>query len=187
MAGKPEKDRINQAYTARGQKVMFESDAAQLYGVNAKLINQTVKKSPAKFPETFMFQLTREETAVLKPNLVIPQKHEKHYLPYVFTELGVLMLANVLNSKKAADVSVKTVETLMKLGNYVTAQGSVKERVNELQTSLKQHMEETTNQFKEYKDAINEITATIDSFIGAPEKDAPKKSSKKKPAAKKQK
>ncbi len=89
----------------RGQKVMLDADLAELYGVETRRLNEQVRRNAARFPEDFMFQLSAEETqslrsqfATLKPG----RGQHRKYLPYVFTEHGALMAANVLNSRAAA-------------------------------------------------------------------------------------
>ena len=93
-------------YFVRGHRVMLDTDLAELYGVETKRLNEQVRRNPERFPPDFMFRLTvgewkslRSQNATLKPGA-----HRK-YLPYVFTEHGALMLANVLNSERAAQTN----------------------------------------------------------------------------------
>jgi hypothetical protein len=91
-------------YLIRGQKVMLDADLADLYQVPTGAFNQAVKRNRERFPEDFMFQLSREESSALRSQFVILKKgtgqHSK-YAPYAFTEHGVAMLASVLRSKRA--------------------------------------------------------------------------------------
>src|SRR5579872_7024957 len=89
-------------YVIRGQKVMLDSDLAMLYDVETKMLNRAVRRNPDRFPEHFMFQLTAEEAGSLRfqTGTSKPGRGGRRYLPYVFTEHGVLMLASVLNSKR---------------------------------------------------------------------------------------
>jgi len=95
---------ISRIFLIRGKKVMMDKDLANLYGVEARTLNQAVKRNVARFPEDFMFQLNKQETEILRSQFVILKsgrgQHRK-YMPYVFTEQGVAMLSRVLNSKKA--------------------------------------------------------------------------------------
>ncbi len=89
----------------RGQKVMFVSDLADLYGVNARTLNQAVSRNKSRFPDDFMFCISQEEAKDLRPQITIPLTGK----PRVFTESGVLMLAYVLKSRQAIAVSIKLV------------------------------------------------------------------------------
>ena len=88
-------------YTIRENTVMLDSDLAELYGVEVRVLNQAVKRNKERFPDEFMFQLTKEEYESLRSQFVIlVNGHGKHrkYLPYVFTEQGVAMLSAVLKN-----------------------------------------------------------------------------------------
>ncbi len=88
----------------RGEKVMLDSDLAELYEVPVKVLNQAVKRNSGRFPEDFMFQLTKKEDESLRSQFVTLKKgrgEHRKYLPYVFTEQGVAMLSSVLNSERA--------------------------------------------------------------------------------------
>ena len=92
----------------RGQQVMLDKDLAMLYGVEAKVLNQAVKRNIERFPNDFRFQLTKEEC--LRSQIVtLNEKQGQHlkYMPYAFTEQGVAMLSSVLRSKTAIDVNIR--------------------------------------------------------------------------------
>lgn len=100
----------------RGQKVMISNDLAELYGVTTKRLNEQVKRNIRRFPEHFMFQLTEEE----KEQVVANCDHLENlkyspFLPYVFTEHGTVMLANILNSDRAIAASIRIVEIFIQL------------------------------------------------------------------------
>jgi len=90
-------------YLIRGHKVMLDSDLAELYGVTTKRLNEQVKRNIDRFPEDFVFQLTEEEAEALRSQNATSNKGRggQRYKPYVFTEHGAVMLANVLKSKVA--------------------------------------------------------------------------------------
>ena len=105
-------ERIEKAiYLIRGEKVMLDSDLAQLYGVTTKRLNEQVNRNHERFPEDFMFQLTVEETtaltsriagANLRSQIATSRTHGgRRCRPYAFTEHGSIMAANVLNSERA--------------------------------------------------------------------------------------
>ncbi len=94
---------VNKIYEFRGQKVMLDSDLADLYGVETKRLNEQIKRNPDRFPEDFMFQLTEDEWESLRSQFATSKtgRGGRAYLPNVFTEHGVLMLSSVLNSQQA--------------------------------------------------------------------------------------
>ena len=94
-------------YLIRGQKVMLSSDLAQLYGVEPKVLIQAVKRNIERFPEDFMFQLTKEEFNNLIFHFGISSWGGRRHLPRVFTEQGVAMLSSVLRSKQAIQVNIQ--------------------------------------------------------------------------------
>lgn len=100
------------------QHVMLDSDLARLYGVETKVLNQAVKRNIERFPEDFMFQLTKEEC--LKSQIVtLNAERGKHlkYMPHAFTENGVAMLSSVLRSKMAIEVNIRIMRVLLHLGH----------------------------------------------------------------------
>ncbi len=99
---------INKIYYIKGHKVMLDRDLAELYDVKPIRLREQVKRNINRFPENFMFQLTEEEVeSMVSQNAIPSKKHLGGYLPYVFTEHGVLMLANVLRSERAIQVSIR--------------------------------------------------------------------------------
>ncbi len=92
----------------RGQKVMLDSDLASLYGVSTKRLNEQVKRNGDRFPEDFMFQLSAEETEILRSQFATSNgsRGGRRHRPYAFTEHGAVMLASVLNSKIAVEASL---------------------------------------------------------------------------------
>ena len=112
---------MNKILFIRGQNVMISNDLAELYGVTPKRLNEQVKRNIKRFPRNFMFQLTKHE----KEKVVANCDHLKNlkyspYLPYAFTEHGTMMLANVLNSDRAIEVSIKIVEIYIRMREYIS-------------------------------------------------------------------
>ena len=104
-------------YEIRGQKIMFDFDLARLYGTETRILKQAVKRNISRFPVDFMFQLNKKEWQELITNRDNLKKSQKFSpaLPYAFTEHGVLMLANVLKSRQALDVSIRIIEIFVKM------------------------------------------------------------------------
>ena len=94
----------NMIYEIRGQKVMLDRDLARLYGVEVKRLNEAVKRNIERFPPDFMFQLAQNEWDILRSQIATAKKDASkvRFLPRAFTEHGVLMLSNVLNSSHSA-------------------------------------------------------------------------------------
>jgi len=107
---------IGKIFTVRGKHVMLSQDLAELYQVETKALNQQVKRNKGKFPEAYMFQLIIEEySRIRSQNVTLKRGQHPKYLPYAFTEHGILMLASVLNSERADRVSMIIIETFIKL------------------------------------------------------------------------
>ena len=123
-------------YELRGQRVMLDFDLADLYEVETRALNQAVKRNAERFPERFMFQLTREEWKSLISQIVI-SKNEKRggtqKLPYVFTEHGVAMLASVLRSKKAIKINIAIVEAFIALREFAFTFKELGEKIKKLE------------------------------------------------------
>ncbi len=118
-------------YLIRDEKVMLDSDLAELYGVETRVLIQAIKRNIKRFPENFMFQLTQEEFQNLKSQTVISSWGGRRYTPYAFTEHGALMLSSVLRSKKAVDVSIAIVETFVRLREMLTTHKDVARKIEE--------------------------------------------------------
>ena len=103
-------------YLIRGHKVMIDVDLAELYGVPTRELNQRVQRNRKRFPEDFMFQLTKEEAEALRSQFAISKRHGgRRYSPYVFTEPGVAMLSSVLNSETAIEVNITIMRAFIRL------------------------------------------------------------------------
>ena len=114
----PDEIITSKIFLIRDQKVMVDRDLAELYGVETKYLKRQVKRNTDRFPEDFMFELTKEEFANWRSQFVTSNSSNKmglRYAPYVFTEQGVAMLSSVLNSPKAIAVNIKIIRVFTKL------------------------------------------------------------------------
>jgi glyoxylate utilization-related uncharacterized protein len=104
-------------YLIRGQKVMWDVDLAEMDGVFTKALKQAVRRNIERFPEDFMFELTKEEVDTLLRSQIVTLKRGEHikYLPFVFTEHGVLMLSSVLRSEQAVQVNIQIMRVYSKM------------------------------------------------------------------------
>ena len=127
---------VNKIYEIRGQKVMLDSDLAELYGVETKVLNQSIKRNLDRFPDDFMFLLTDSEWQNLKSQIVTSSWGGKRKLPYVFTEHGVLMLSNVLNSSQAIQVNIQIVRIFTRLRQLMSEHSEWKLEIEEIKNRL---------------------------------------------------
>ncbi|MDP1536138.1 MAG: ORF6N domain-containing protein [Burkholderiales bacterium] len=138
----------------RGKRIVLGADLAAIYGVEVRTLIQAVKRNRARFPEDFVFQLSREEfNALRSQNAILADgratlrsqtvilKHGQHakYPPYAFTEHGALMAANVLQSKRAVQMSVFVIRAFMRLREHVAANTAIIKRLAEIDKTLLQH------------------------------------------------
>ena len=152
-------ERVEQLiFLIRGQKVMLDSDLARVYGVVTKVLNQAVKRNRERFPEDFMFQLTREEVEQLQvaaPNrsqiVTGSQKHrDPRFLPYAFTEHGAIMAANVLNSPVAVQASLQVVRAFVRLREMLAENKDLARKLEALENRY-------DKQFRVVFDAIRQL------------------------------
>jgi len=128
----------------RGRRVMLDADLAELYGVGTRSLIQALKRNVARFPDDFMFQLTSEEFALLRSQNVISKlagRGGRRYPPYAFTEHGVTMLASVLNSPRAIEVSVLIVRAFVRMRETLSATRELSLKLAELERRLDTHDE----------------------------------------------
>ena len=121
-------------FLIRGKKVMIDADLSKLYEVQTKVLNQSVKRNIKRFPEDFMFQLTKCERDEL---VTICDRFEKlkhsTSLPYAFTEQGVSMLSSVLNSERAIMVNIQIMRTFTKLREMIESNKELKKKIDDLE------------------------------------------------------
>ena len=111
----PDEIITSKIYLIRGQKVMLDSDLAELYQVETRRLNEQIKRNTGRFPEDFMFRLTNEEWKNLKSQFATSSWGGRRKEPYAFTEHGVLMLSSVLNSERAIAVNIKIMRVYTKI------------------------------------------------------------------------
>lgn len=124
----------------RGQKVMLDRNLAELYDVKNIRLREQVKRNMDKFPEHFMFRLTETETdSMVSQNAIPSKKHLGGSLPYVFTEHGILQLANVLTGDRATQMSIRIIEVFVKMREALTDNLSLKLDIEEIKKKLSNH------------------------------------------------
>ena len=177
----------NKIHEIRGQRVMLDSDLAQMYGVETKVLNQSVKRNIERFPEDFMFQLTKGEWEILRSQIVTANVLEnegdsslrsqfvtlkngrgqhKKILPYAFTELGVAMLSSVLRSPLAIQVNIGIMRAFVTM-RQALATISVPDKIGELENNIENLRQEVEDILHDQND-INESTrAQLDAISTA--------------------
>ena len=163
-------------YVIRGERVILDSDLAAIYGVETKMFTRAVRRNIDRFPDDFMFQLTKEEFESLKIQIGISDndllrrqigasnaeglmlqtatsnrgRGGRQYLPYVFTEHGALMAANVLKSNRAVDASVQVVRAFVKMRNMLASNAELAKKIEALEKKY-------DSQFKSVFEAIKKL------------------------------
>lgn len=144
----------NLIFEVRGQKVMLDADLAALYGTTTSALNQAVRRNYDRFPEDFMFKLNPRELSKVITNCDnLSRLKFSSSLPHVFTEYGALMLASILNSEIAVNVSVEIVRTFIKLRMVLATNKEVIKKINVLETKVIRHDEN----FKVVFDSIRQL------------------------------
>jgi hypothetical protein len=136
----PEEVIMSKIYLIRGVKVMLDRDLADLYGVRALRLREQVKRNLVRFPVNFMFRLTEQEADFMVSQNAIPSKqHLGGHLPYVFTEHGVLMLANVLKSERAIKMSIRIIEVFIRIREMFLSQQDILIQLEKLEKRVVDH------------------------------------------------
>jgi len=116
---------------------MLDSDLAELFGVETKQLKQQVRRNVERFPEHFMFELTKEENDVLRSQFVtLEQGKYSKYLPFAFSEHGILQLSNVLKSKQAIEVSIKIIDVFVQLRTMVLSNTEIRLEVEKIKKKV---------------------------------------------------
>lgn len=158
-------------YTIRGQQVMIDRDLAFLYSVETRALNQAVKRNIERFPERYMFQLTKDEFntlrsqiatsnndwAILKSQNVISSWGGIRKMPYAFTEYGVTMLASVLKSKSAVDVSIRIIDAFVAMRRFISANAGMFQRIERLE----QHQAVTDEKIDKVLQRMDELAPAV--------------------------
>jgi ORF6N domain len=139
----------------RHQRVILDTDIAELYGVPVKVLNQQVKRNRERFPADFVFRLTSKEDEVLRSQFVTSKQGRggRRYAPYAFTEHGAIMAATVLNSERAVQMSVFVVRAFVRLREMLATNRKLAGKIDELENRLDTH----DSTIQDLIDAIKEL------------------------------
>lgn len=145
----------------RGQRVLLDSEMAALYGSTTKALNQAVKRNAARFPEDFMFRLSRTEVEALNRSQSVTgsQRHrDPRFPPFVFTEHGAIMAATILNSPKAVEMSLYVVRAFVKLRELLATNQELARRLNDLEARIARRFTSHDQAIVGILKAIRELT-----------------------------
>ena len=144
-------------FLIRGQKVLLDTDLAEMYYVETKRLNEQVRRNASRFPSDFMFQLTAQEVGILKSQIATsnPGHGGRRTLPYAFTEQGVAMLSSVLKSERAVQVNIAIMRAFVQMRELAASNRELARKLDELAKKYDQHDE----QFMVVFDAIRSLMA----------------------------
>jgi hypothetical protein len=140
-------------YFLRGEKILFDSDLAALYGLETKVLKQAVRRNMKRFPPDFMFELSDEEWTFLRSQIVTLEKGRgkyPKYAPFAFTEQGVAMLSGVLNTRRAVETNIAIMRTFVTLRKWMQSNKELAARIRQLESKYDE-------QFSVVFDAIRQL------------------------------
>lgn len=154
-------------YIIRGQKVMMDSDLAELYGVETKHLNRAVKRNLLRFPEDFMFQLTNHELKKIQKIKNFSDSYGgSRKIPFAFTENGIAMLSSVLNSNKAIIINISIIRIFTKLRSFLLLEKGLSERIDKLENGTNQVFKAVFERLDSIEDVIDTKLPTTKRKIG---------------------
>jgi hypothetical protein len=146
-------------YVIRGRKVILDQDLAMLYGVETKNFNKAAGRNKERFPEDFAFQLTKEEWNALRFQFGTSNvgRGGRRYLPFVFTEHGVVMAANLLKSDMAITVSVEIVRAFIRMRHFLASQEEIIKDLAGVKSFVLKHSSQNDREFRRVWQAIEKL------------------------------
>jgi len=123
----------------RGHRVLLDSTLAVLYGVETRTLIQAVQRNRERFPADFMFQLTNQDVAILRSQIVISRWGGRRYMPFAFTEQGVAMLSSVLNSPQAIRINIEIMRAFVRLREMISTNKELSKKLDELERKVSTH------------------------------------------------
>ncbi|MEO9146424.1 MAG: ORF6N domain-containing protein [Ginsengibacter sp.] len=162
----------NRICEVRGERVMLDRDLAALYEVETRVFNQAVKRNIKRFPEDFMFRLTKEEWDDLRYHIetleksmssqfvmTYPGKRPNTALPYVFTEQGVAMLSGILNSDRAVKMNIAIMRAFVEIRRILVKENDLREQLKQIKERLGEHDVQLTQIYDAMENLLDEKTA----------------------------
>ena len=158
---------IIKIFLIRGKKVMLDYDLAELYGIETRRLKEQVRRNPDRFPEDFMFELTKDEFESLRSQNATSKKGRggARYLPMVFTEHGVLMLSSVLNSQRAIQVNIRIMRVYTKMKEMLLTHKDILLKLEKLELQM---LQQSGNQKKLEAD-VHIIFLALEQLLNPPQ------------------
>lgn len=151
----PDEAIINKIYFIRGQKVMLDRDLAEMYGVENKRMKEAVRRNIERFPDDFMFKLSREEYDALRTQFASLKRGEHtKYLPFAFTEQGVSMLSGVLNSPVAIQVHIQIIRIFTKMRELLLTNKDILLKLEKMEQDIKENKHDIAMIFEALKQLL---------------------------------
>jgi len=154
----PTETLMNKIYVIRGVKVMLDTDLAELYGVETKVLNQSVKRNSKRFPEDFMFQLSTPEFEILKSQFVTSSWGGARKLPFAFTEQGVAMLSGILNSDRAITVNIQIMRIFTNMRKLLMDNTELRIAIEEIEQLYKDQINHLQQEVNYLRGIVNSLT-----------------------------
>lgn len=154
----PDEVVMNKIYLIRGHKVMVDFDLAELYGIETKQLKRAVKRNIDRFPEDFIFELSKKELENLRSQIGTSNWGGIRYAPMAFTENGVAMLSSILNSKQAITVNIHIIRVFTKMRQLLVTHKDILLTLERLEQSVANHDEDIKLIFKYLKELLNPKT-----------------------------
>ncbi|KAB1156865.1 ORF6N domain-containing protein [Flavobacterium luteum] len=158
----PDEIITNKIYFIRGQKVMLDSDLAELYDVETKQLKRQVRRNMERFPEDFMFELTSVEYEILRSQIGTSSWGGTRYLPMAFTEQGVAMLSSVINSMTAIKVNIQIIRVFTKIREMLADNLSIKLEIEEIKKKISSQSKNIELVFSYLDELIDKKENTIE-------------------------
>ena len=149
---------MNKIYMVRGQKVMIDRDLAELYGVETKVLKQAVRRNTDRFPDDFMFEMSKKEFENWRSQFVTSNNGSKmglRYAPFCFTEQGVTMLSCILNSARAITINIQIIRIFTKLREMIITHKDILLKLEQLENKVTGHDENIQMIFEAIKQLLN--------------------------------
>lgn len=157
----------NKIYEIRGVRVMLDRDLAELYQVTTSALNQAVKRNNKRFPDDFMFQLTPDEFANLKSQIVTSSWGGVRKMPFAFTEQGLSMLSGLLNSDVAINANIAIMRAFVAMRNYIATTSTVTAELAEIRAKLELLERNDEDTIEAVNDLSEDVRKDIDNIYEA--------------------
>jgi len=149
-----ESDIVERIYIIRGQKAMLDKDLAEMYGVEVKRLNEAIRRNISRFPDDFMFQVTKDEWENLKTQFATSSWGGVRKLPFAFTEQGVAMLSSVLRSERAIQVNIQIIRVYTKMKQVLLDNKELWQKIEKIEQAMLQKDGEVKAIFKILKQLL---------------------------------